>query len=128
MLRQYQHRSEEAARILEDAKSIIETSMGPDHPLPLRALANLATVYAALGRHDDAEAAYRRSLAIAEKKLGTQHPVYGKVLLNYAEFVRKRGDKAGARQLHAQAEAVLKDNRQRNGAGMTIAASSFRQR
>ena len=53
------------------------------------------------GKHDEAEALFRRSLAILEKVLGPEHPDVAKPLQGWGRLHVARGD-------HASAEPVLK--------------------
>jgi hypothetical protein len=48
--------------------------LGGDHPDVGTTLKNLAELYRASGRTDEAEPLYRRAVAIAEKILGKEHP------------------------------------------------------
>jgi superfamily I DNA/RNA helicase len=79
-------------------------------------------------RREEADAAFRRTLALAERYLGTNHPTYGSVLNNYAEFLNMNGRKAEAKTLAAQAKDVLRDSARRNGLGMTVDASALRSK
>src|SRR5438067_1532701 len=77
-------------------------------------------------RRDQAAAAFQRALALAEKYLGTDHPTYAAVLLNYAEFLRASGRKAEAKTLEAQSRSVLLESARRNGLGLTVDVSTLR--
>ena len=59
-------------------------------------LNNLAGLYDAQGLYAQAEPLYKRSLAIAEKALGPEHPDVATVLKNYTELLRKTGREADA--------------------------------
>lgn len=125
VLRNFQGRYEEAARLFAESVTSIEIGLGQDHPLLVRALNNLAMADLSLGRRDAAETDFQRALAVAEKRLGTANPLYGKVLLNYAEAERRFGNKKAAKAMEARAKAILGDNARINGAGMTVDASAF---
>ncbi len=55
-------------------------------------LQNLALLYAAQGRHAEAEPLYQRSLAIREAALGPEHPDVATGLNNLAELYRDQGN------------------------------------
>ena len=58
------------------AKSLAmrETALGEDHPDVAQSCNNLAELYRALGRYDEAEPLHRRALEIREKRFGPDHP------------------------------------------------------
>jgi hypothetical protein len=58
--------------------------------------------------------------------LGTEHPKYAWLLINYAAIERKSGHKREARELEAKARSVLHQNARTNGVGMTVDASDLR--
>ena len=64
---------EEAASFAEKALRLGEREFGPDHPNTAIFFSNLALLYQSLGRSDDVEQQYQRSLAIKEKALGLAH-------------------------------------------------------
>jgi len=128
VVRHLQRRDDEALLLFQRSVTILESELGPGHPLLIRALSNLAIGYLALGRRDEAGAALRRSLAIARERLGAENPLYGSVLMNYAGFLLKTGQKAEGKALEAQAKTILGDSARRNGAGMTVDVSAFRGR
>ncbi len=61
----------------------------------------------AQGRYANAEPLYKRSLAIWEKALGTEHPNVATSLQNYAALLREMGRDAEADRLDARAESSL---------------------
>lgn len=128
VVRRFQKRNEESRDLLERALVAIETDAGPNHPALARVLNNLGTAYAALARPQEADQAFRRSVAIAGDRLGTEHPLYGVMLHNYALFLRDCGRKAEAKTLEAQSRAVIEESALRNAAGMTVDASAFRRK
>lgn len=64
----------EAAKLFEEAKSILEQEYGPYHPDTLGVYSNLAGTYDALGRLDDAIGILEYLVEIREEKLGTANP------------------------------------------------------
>ncbi len=66
--------------------------------------------------------------ALAETRLGAEHPAFGFLLQNYAGYLRHIGAKARARKLGARARAILRETQRTNGAGMTIQVADFQRR
>jgi tetratricopeptide (TPR) repeat protein len=126
VVKRAQKRHDEARQLLERAIVDIETDGGPDHPALARVLNNLGTAYAALGRPQEADQAFRRSIAIAGERLGTQSLMYGVMLHNYAVFLRHDGRKAESKTLEAQSQAVIHESALTNAAGKTVDVSAFR--
>ena len=61
-----------------------EAELGPDHPDVATSLNNLAELYKATGRYDEAEPLYQRSFAILGKALDPEHPDVATSLNNLA--------------------------------------------
>jgi hypothetical protein len=98
------------------------------HPILIRPLVNLARVQAAAGRQDEADAIFRRAVAMAEQRLGMEHPAYGDVLMCYARFLLATGHKRESKLLEARVRGVRQEIARRDGAGLTFDASTFRQK
>ncbi|MDK4471241.1 tetratricopeptide repeat protein, partial [Fusobacterium necrophorum] len=64
----------EAIGPAEQALAQAERTLGPENPEALISLNNLAVMYRALGRLDEAEPLYLRALATQERILGPGHP------------------------------------------------------
>ena len=79
--------------------------MGPEHRNVASTLNNLAEVYRAQGRWEDAAPLYPRAIAIAEKALGPDHPTVAGLLENYAVVLRRA---------HRDADALEMDERARD--------------
>ena len=61
---------------------------------------NLALVYRAQGKYEEAEGLFKRALAIREKALGASHPDVGQTLSNLANVYRDQ------RQAHGGGRAL----------------------
>src|SRR5947208_9542532 len=85
-------------RALDTAKGCV----GADHPALVRLLNNLAVTYSETRRTAEADAAFLRAISIAEKSLGPAQAVYGKVLANYAVFLRQAQRKSEAKRTAAR--------------------------
>jgi Tfp pilus assembly protein PilF len=106
----------------------VEQHEGPDHPLLLRPLNNMAVLYDQAGQREEAEATFKRARSICEKYLSPDHPSYAAVLTNYAAFLRHAGEKSRAKDIEEQARALTRQNASRQGLGLTVDVSSFRQK
>jgi tetratricopeptide (TPR) repeat protein len=127
VVREFQGRNNEAIQLLRQAIAIHEGELGPTHPILIRPLINLARVQAAAGRQDEADAIFRRAVAIAEQRLGPEHPAYGDVWMRYARFLRATGRKREAKLLEARVRGVRQETARRDGVGLAVDASAFRQ-
>jgi tetratricopeptide (TPR) repeat protein len=74
-----------------ETKSIREKVFGPDHPSVATTLNNLAGLYRAQGKYDEALPFYQRSLEIRENKLGKDHPDVAQSLNNLAAIYDSQG-------------------------------------
>jgi tetratricopeptide (TPR) repeat protein len=90
----------EAEKQFLAALEVAET-FGPEDPRLATSLNNLAGLYRAQGKLQEALPLYQRALAIREKALGPNHPNVVSVLTNYAATLRRLGR-------HTEAEALVK--------------------
>jgi tetratricopeptide (TPR) repeat protein len=79
----------------------VAKAFGPQDPRLATSLNNLAGLYRAQGKLQEALPLYQRALAIREKALGPNHPNVVSVLTNYAATLRRLGR-------HTEAEALVK--------------------
>jgi tetratricopeptide (TPR) repeat protein len=84
----------------------MEKVPGPEHPDTGVLLNNLASVYHEQGRYAEAEALFKRSLAIREKALEPQHPDVGGVLINLANLYGDQGHYTEAKSLLQRSLAI----------------------
>jgi hypothetical protein len=80
-----------AERLLREAVSIQEATLGASHPDLATTLNNLAFVCERTGKLDEAERGYRRAHAIAVASLSPGHPLIATSLTNLLEFCAARG-------------------------------------
>ena len=80
--------------------------MWPEHPDTATDLNDLAKLYRAQGKYDEAEPLVRRSLTIREKALGPEHPDVATSLENYAALLREMDRNAEADKLDERARAI----------------------
>jgi tetratricopeptide (TPR) repeat protein len=71
------------------------------------ALNNMAALYKANAKYDDAEPLYKRALAIWEKTLGKDSHTVGNLLMNLAEVYRAERKPAEAAECETRANAIL---------------------
>jgi len=125
-LRVYKGEYAEGERLLMQALETIEKRMGPDHPLLLRTLSNLASVAGRMGNREAAGARLNRAMDLAGKRLGADHPLYGILLANYAAYLREGGDKSGAKAVQARSVQILKNSGRSNGIGAVVDISALK--
>jgi tetratricopeptide (TPR) repeat protein len=65
----------EAGPFLQQALSLREQQLGPEHIDTATSLYHLALLYKKQGKYTEAESLYQRALAIREQQLGPEHPV-----------------------------------------------------
>jgi hypothetical protein len=122
----YRKQYPDAERFFLRSLSMMEKGMGPDHPMQVRTLSNLAMLAGKTGDRKAAEEWLNRALELTERRLGTAHPVYGMLLVNYASYLHEDGQKSRAKALRAKASQILKDAGRRNGIGATIDVSALK--
>ena len=107
VIRLYQAgRSAEAIPIAQQALSIREKALGPEHPDVGTALNNLAGLYQAQGRYAEAEPLSKRSLSLREKALGPDHPSVGQSLNNLAGLYENQGRTTEAEPLYKRSLSI----------------------
>ncbi len=80
-----------AERLLRDAASQQEATLGPFHPDLVNTLNNLAVVYETIDQPADAERCYRRAYSIAMTSLAPDHPFVATSEKNFRDFCDARG-------------------------------------
>lgn len=81
------------------------TPSGPSHRDTLVTVSNLAHLYYDIGRFQEAEVLFERSLAGFEKLLGSNDPSTLGAMNNLANILKKRGQYRAARRLYRTAKA-----------------------
>lgn len=94
-----------AARDLEAALRAAHEAFAETDPRYLGAVADLGRVYIALGRYRDAEALYRKAVAVCARYL-PWHPLLAASLSDLAEAFRLQGRYDEAEPLHRRALAI----------------------
>jgi len=94
-----------AEEFLQRALAIYERGDPKDSGLSLT-INSLANDYDLQGRSDEAEALYKRALAIQEATLGADHPYVALTLGNIAIVYRNQGRYQDAERLHKRALAI----------------------
>jgi tetratricopeptide (TPR) repeat protein len=69
---------------------------------------NLAGLYRAQGRYSEAEPLYQRALAIAEHRLGPDHPYVAAILNNLVGLYEAQGRHSEAEPLYQRILAIAK--------------------
>lgn len=81
-------------------------SFGPQDPRLTATRKNLADLYYAQGNYAEAAPLYRRSLEIAEKAFGAEHPNVATSIENYAALLGEMGREDEAADWEARAKAI----------------------
>jgi serine/threonine protein kinase len=100
--------SQKAAEQEEAARAIYRRFLGPDDPLTLQAMHNLASSYADLGRVDEALRLREETLALRRAKLGPDDPDTIASMNNLALSYGDAGRHADALKLRAETLARFK--------------------
>ncbi|GAB2289543.1 hypothetical protein Dimus_023853 [Dionaea muscipula] len=82
---------DEAAKLFEEARSILEQEYGPCHPDTLGVYSNLAGTYDAMGRLGDAIEILDYVVGLREEKLGTANPDVDDEKQRLAELLKEAG-------------------------------------
>lgn len=77
----------QAEPLYQQALSIKQKALPPEHPSTATTMHELARLYRAQGRYAEAEALYQQALAICEKTLGSDHPSTRIVRTSYKQFL-----------------------------------------
>jgi tetratricopeptide (TPR) repeat protein len=121
----YQRKYVAAQQILEQSLAILEKLRGPNHPILVRTLHNLAVALERNKQPRAADQVWNRAVDLAANSVGLEHPLYGEILGNYALHLRATGNKSKAKSLEARSAAILRDTRRRNGIGVTVDAAAL---
>jgi hypothetical protein len=68
----------------------------------------------------ESERLFQESLAVIEKRLGSDHPVTGEILLLYADHLETVGRKREAKELRRRGNAIAARHSHENLLGHTI--------
>jgi tetratricopeptide (TPR) repeat protein len=85
------------------ALEVRERTFGPEHPLSLQSLNNLASLLAVQGDLEGAEHLIRRALEARERNQGPEDPATLSCLNNLGNILKDQGDSAGAELLYRRA-------------------------
>ena len=87
---------DEAFRILQEVLKQRKAKSGKEHGYTLWAIANLARVKNALGKHEEAEADFRAGVPIVEQNFGDDHlgTLYGKTYFSHVLISQSKFDEA----------------------------------
>jgi CHAT domain-containing protein/Tfp pilus assembly protein PilF len=113
---------QKARPLLERSLSLLEQSVGPNHPWTANTLCELGVVLTNEGDYLQADAALHRALAIQEKALGPDDPDLGMTLRDLGSLLERRGDLQKAEDMDLRALAILEkaEGRARLQAGSVL--------
>jgi tetratricopeptide (TPR) repeat protein len=113
-------RYEAASDLFRQAIREIEVVSGPDSPVLIQPLGNLARSETMNGHAERAEPAARRAVELSLTTFGEGHPVTAIATLEQATALRRLGRKQLAHDLEKRAKAWLRSNANRNLVGHTV--------
>ena len=93
--------------LYERSLSLLERSVGPDHPRVATLLCRLGVILVDDGDFVRADAMIRRALEIQEKALGPEDPALGTTLRDFGFVLERRGDLTKAEEIDLRALAIL---------------------
>jgi tetratricopeptide (TPR) repeat protein len=94
--------------LAREAREILRTGVGENHPAYLENLRSIGTLYHALGEHAAAEAALRERVEALGRACDEDHPVLVPALCALAEVYRDRGNGPEAERSYRQALAIAR--------------------
>ena len=97
-------RSAEREPLLREAISILEESLGPEHPALAAPLGKLASAVESI---DEKQQLNTRAMALAERGSGRMNNDFAQYLAQDGIFLRRRGELAAARARYDEALAIL---------------------
>ena len=85
-----------------------ERALGKDHADVAQSCNNLAELYRALGRYDEADALHRRALEIREQRFGPDHPEVAQTLNNLGVLyaIQERYRRGGGRSIGGRSRSA----------------------
>ncbi len=115
------NRVTEAVEFAERAGEQLETISNPSITLSVKTLANLA-VASAYARKEPMETdrRFRSAIRFCEGKLGANHFLLGRILINYADFLKMSDRKGEAKAVRERANSILAAFQKANLLGATI--------
>jgi tetratricopeptide (TPR) repeat protein len=99
-------RPADAQAPLEQALALGERELGPDHPVVISTVNQLATVRKSQGAFADARKLYERALAARQRLLGPDHPDLAIAYNNLGNVARGEGKLDEAKQLYERSLAI----------------------
>jgi tetratricopeptide (TPR) repeat protein len=96
----------EAQDYLQQALSIRQHVLGPEHHQVAKSLNNLALLYRDQGKYEQAESLFQQALSIWQNVLGPEHPDLALLLENYATLLHQMRRTTEAIKLEERAQAI----------------------
>jgi len=113
---------QKARPLYERSLSLLERSVGPNHPRVANVLRRLGVILSTEGDFVRADSLIRRALEIQEKALGPDDPELGLTLRDHGILLERLGDLTKAEEMSLRALAILEkaDGRIRLQAGSVL--------
>jgi|SRR5579872_210078 len=100
-------RNADALSRCERALKIAEGMSNLEPSMQTLLLANVGTLQFLVRGPAEAEPFYAKALAIAESRLGSKHPLLGRILFSYADLLERTNRKTQAKQCRRRAKAIM---------------------
>jgi tetratricopeptide (TPR) repeat protein len=117
-----QGRIDEASDIERRTADLALSALGPEHPISIASLANLATSRRAQGDLPEAITLLRRVVALGQRTLPAEHPDLATAQVNLAICLRDAGLAEEALLLLSETERLITDERVRLQVNQIVAA------
>lgn len=126
VLREHEGRYAEAAELDSETIKLIEDRFGKEFSGLVAPMNNLATIYARMGRLEDAEAVFEKADDLCLKTFGMNHLIYASLLRNHAIVLKKLGKKKESKKLAEESEEIEEASNRSNGVGETVSVAELR--
>lgn len=107
VLYQASRRNVDALSYCERSLKIAEGLSNLEPSMQALLQANVGTLQFLVHGSEQAEPFYSKALAVAETGLGPKHPLLGRILLSYADFLERTKRQGQAKQFRRRAKAIL---------------------
>ena len=115
----------ESEPLYQQARTIYEKVLGPDHLDLATTLNNLARLYVAQDRYAEAESLYQQAITIKEKAFGSDHPELAITLDNLGQLYYRQYRYAEAKLLYQRALVIYEGTPELNHPSLGISLNNL---
>ncbi len=117
----------QAEPLYQEALSIKQKALPPEHPDTAATMHELASLYQAQGRYSEAEPLYQEALSISKKVEGPEHPDTAATMHALASLYQAQGRYAEAEPLYQRSLAIYEKTLGSNHPYTRIARTNYQQ-